>query len=144
MMDVETPNIRSVRAGLGRDLVILWKGGAEGVVNVAEHLAAYAVFAPLRGSDALFREVIVGEWGWSAHWSDDVEISSDTLWRLSLDQGGAWLRSWRVDHGITQSEAAAAVGVSARMWRYYEAGDHMLPKTVRLACVGLDAQARAA
>jgi hypothetical protein len=30
------------------------------------------------------------------------------------------------------------------MWRYYEAGSHLLPKTVRLACIGLDAQAKAA
>ena len=25
------------------------------------------------------------------------------------------------------------------MWRYYEAGSHLLPKTVRLAAIGLDA-----
>ena len=76
--------------------------------------------------------------------SDDMDVSSDTRWRLSLEQGGAWLRSWRADHGMTQSAAAAAVGVSPSMWRYDEAGEHRRPKTVRLACAGLDAQARAA
>jgi hypothetical protein len=30
------------------------------------------------------------------------------------------------------------------MWRHYEAGTHLLPKTVRLAAIGLDAQARVA
>ena len=143
-METDTPNIRTIRAGQGRELLILWKGGAEGGVNVGDHLAAYCVFAPLRGNNALFRKVTVGEWGWSAHWSDDMEISSDTLWRLALEQGGAWLRAWRADRGMTQSEAASAVGVSPRMWRYYEAGEHLLPKTVRLACLGLDAQARVA
>jgi Protein of unknown function (DUF2442)/Helix-turn-helix domain len=143
-VDADTANIRSVRADKGRRIVITWKGGAESVVDISRHLAQYAIFAPLCSDDDLFRKVEVGEWGWSVHWSDDMEISSDTLWRLGLEQGAAWLRAWRAAHGMTQAEAAKALGVSPRMWRYYEAGSHLLPKTVRLAGIGLDAQARAA
>ena len=142
-MKTDTPNIRAATPGRGRELTIFWKGGVESVVDVADHLSAYVIFAPLR-DDAAFRAATVGEWGWSVHWSDDMEISSDTLWRLTLEQGAAWLRAWRQDHDMTQAEAASALGVSPRMWRYYEAGEHPLPKTVRLACAGLDAQARAA
>jgi DNA-binding transcriptional regulator YiaG len=143
-MDATIPNIRSVRPGKGRKLVVQWKGGAESVIDVGQHLAAYAVFKPLRASNAAFHKVAVGDWGWSAHWSDEMEISSDTLWRLALEQGSSWLRKWREEHRMTQSEAAAALGVSPRMWRYYEAGTHLLPKTVGLACIGLDAQVKAA
>ena len=57
---------------------------------------------------------------------------------------GAQIRMRRVTLGMTQADAAKALGVSPRMWRYYEAGSHLLPKTVRLAAFGLDAQARAA
>jgi hypothetical protein len=143
-METKTPNIRSVCADNDRRLVIIWKGGAESIVDVSKHLADYAIFAPVRTDDDLFRAVTVGEWGWSVHWSDDQEISSDTLWRFALEQGSAWLRTWRTGHGMTQAEAAKALGVSPRMWRYYEAGSHLLPKTVRLAGIGLDAQAQAA
>jgi hypothetical protein len=143
-VDADTPNIRGVRADKDCCIVITWKGGAESVVDVSRHLAQYAIFAPLRSDGDLFRKVEVGEWGWSVHWSDDMEISSDTLWRLALEQGAAWLRAWRADHRITQAEAAKALGVSPRMWRYYEAGSHLLPKTVRLAGIGLDAQEQAA
>jgi Protein of unknown function (DUF2442)/Helix-turn-helix domain len=143
-VDADTPNIRAVRPDNDRRLVITWKGGAESVVDVSRHLADYVVFAPLRPDDDLFRKVAVGEWGWCVRWSDDMEISSDTLWRLALEQGSAWLRAWRAAHRMTQAEAAKALGVSPRMWRYYEAGSHLLPKTVRLAGIGLDAQARAA
>jgi hypothetical protein len=143
-MDTDTPNIRAVRAGEGRTLFVTWKGGAESPVTVGELLARYAVFAPLWTDDDAFGKVTVGEWGWNAHWTDDMEISSDTLLRLALEQGSTWLRSWREAHRLTQGEAASALGVSPRMWRYYEAGDHLLPKTVRLACVGFDAQAKAA
>ncbi|HZK99063.1 MAG TPA: DUF2442 domain-containing protein [Caulobacteraceae bacterium] len=88
-MNTETPNIRAVRAvrpGQGRELMIVWMGGVESVVDVTGHLAAWAVYAPLRDDEA-FAAVSVGEGGWSVHWSDDMEISSDTLWRLGLEQG---------------------------------------------------------
>jgi hypothetical protein len=143
-VNTEAPNMRAVRADKARTLVITWKGGADSLVDISDHIEAYLVFAPLRADDATFHAVVLGEWGWCAHWPDDMEISSDTLWRLALEQGSAWLRRWRTGRGITQSEAAAALGVSPRMWRYYEAGSHLLPKTVRLACIGLDAQAKAA
>lgn len=142
-MKTEAPNIRAVRAGKDRMLVVTWKGGAESSIDVGGHLAAYAVFAPLRAGDVGFQAVAVGEWGWSVRWSEDMEIASDTLWRLALDQGSTWLRTWRRSHRMTQAQAAAALGVSPRMWRYYEAGSHLLPKTVQLACIGLDAQAAA-
>ena len=143
-MDAYTPNIRAVRPDNGRRLVITWRGGAESVVDVSRYLSEYAIFAPLRLDDDLFQRVELGEWGWCVHWSDDMEISSDTLWRLALEQGAAWLRGWRAAHQMTQAEAAKALGVSPRMWRYYEAGSHLLPKTVKLAGIGLDAQAEAA
>ncbi|MBV9551866.1 MAG: helix-turn-helix transcriptional regulator, partial [Alphaproteobacteria bacterium] len=125
-------------------VVVVWKAGGESVVDLTDHLSRYAVFAPLRTDDRRFGEVAVGEWGWSVGWSDEMEISADTLWRLALEQGGAWLRRWRRGHRMTQSAAADALGVSPRMWRYYEAGVHLVPKTVRLAAAGLDAQAHAA
>jgi len=139
-----TANIKAVRADEARRLVITWRGGTETVVDIAEHLDEFAIFAPLRCDDGLFREVSVGEWGWCVHWSDELEISSDTIWRLALQQGSAWLRTWRKAHGTTQSEAAKALGVSPRMWRCYEAGTHLLPKTVRLAAIGFDARPQAA
>jgi hypothetical protein len=140
----EAPNIKAVRASDGRSLIITWRGGPESIVDIGVFLAEYAVFAPLREDDDRFREVEVGEWGWCVHWSDDMEISSDTLWRLTLEQGAEWLRAWRTGKRMTQAEAARALGVSPRMWRYYEAGSHLLPKTVRLAAIGLDALTKAA
>lgn len=147
-MASDAPNIRAVRAEKGPRkgcrVAITWKGGAESLVDLGDHLAKYRSLAPLCRDKALFRRVAVGDWGWSLHWSDAAEISADTLWRLALDQGSAWLCDWRAAHHMTQAEAAKALGVSPRMWRYYEAGTHLLPKTVKLAAVGWDAAAHAA
>jgi hypothetical protein len=138
------PNLRAIRAEKDRSIVVTWKGGSESVIDLSQHLAEYAVFAPLRSDDDLFRTVRVGEWGWCAHWSDEMEVSADTLWRLALQQGAEWLKAWRAAHRMSQDEAAKALGVSPRMWRYYESGSHLLPKTVRLAGIGLDALEHAA
>ena len=143
-MTPQTWRIGAVRAGPNRRLVVTWRGGAESIIDLAQYLAEYAIFAPLRSDDDFFRRVAVGEWGWCAHWSDDMEISSDTLYSLALKQGGAWLRAWRAAHRMTEAEAARALGVSARMWLRYESGSQLLPKTLRLAGIGLDAQAEAA
>ena len=102
-MEKVAPNIRSIRPDGRRRLVIAWKGGAESVVDVSKLLADCAVFARLQDNDDLFNQVTVGEWGWCAHWSDNLEISSDTLWRLALQQGSSWLRAWRVAHNMTQA-----------------------------------------
>jgi hypothetical protein len=90
------------------------------------------------------RAVTIGDRGGCVHWTDRMEIAADTLWRLAPEQDAAWPRAWRTTHGMTQQEAARALGISPRMWRHYEAGTHLLPKTVRLAAIGLDAQAREA
>ncbi len=141
---MEAPSIKRLRPEAENVLIVTWKSGAESVVDIRTLLEAYAIYAPLRRDEQVFRAVSVGEWGWCAHWNADMEIAADTLWRLSLEQGADWLREWRKGRGMTQAEAAAGLGVSPRMWRYYEAGMHLLPKTVRLACVGYDSQSRAA
>jgi hypothetical protein len=140
----EAPNIKAVRADEDRSVVVTWKVGGDSVINLTDHLFRFEIFAPLRADDRLFDKIEVGEWGWSIRWSEEMEISADTLWRLALEQGAAWLRDWRRGRRMTQAVAARALGVSPRMWRYYEAGSHLLPKTVRLAAIGLDAQVRAA
>lgn len=83
---MEAQSTNAVRAGRGRTLVVTWKNGAESPVDVSEHLGRFEVFRPLRDDTDAFRAATVGEWGWNAHWSDDMEISADTLWRLALDR----------------------------------------------------------
>jgi|HubBroStandDraft_1064217.scaffolds.fasta_scaffold817582_2 hypothetical protein len=150
-MQTEHPKIRAVRADTGRRLIVTWKGGAESLVDVGPHLAHHAIFAPLRPEArgkarglVPFRAVTISDRGSCLHWTDEMEIAADTLWQFALEQGAAWLRAWRTTHGMTQPEAAHALDVNPRMWRNYEAGTHLLPKIVRLAAIGLDAQARAA
>ena len=84
----ESPNIKSIRAGQDRQLIIIWENGAESVIDVGELIRTYTVFRPIRNNDEKFRKVSRDEWGWCAHWSNDMEISSETLWDLAIAQRG--------------------------------------------------------
>lgn len=49
----------------------------------------------------------------------------------------ASLKSWRHELRLSQRAAAEALGVSERQFRYYEAGEYPIPRTVALACAAL-------
>ncbi len=46
--------------------------------------------------------------------------------------------AWRKSKGLTQTIAAERLGISLRTVAAYEAGESAVPKTVVLACRGLD------
>ena len=102
-MQSAQPKIRAIRADTGRRLVVTWKGGAESVVDLAPHLARYAIFAPLRadtrgqgqGDNPVPHSRRRRAGAGARTGPDDMEIAADTLWRLALEQGAAWLRAWR-------------------------------------------------
>jgi transcriptional regulator with XRE-family HTH domain len=49
----------------------------------------------------------------------------------------AELRTWRKAQGMTQMQAASALGVSLRQYKRFEAGEYATPLTVRLAAAAI-------
>jgi transcriptional regulator with XRE-family HTH domain len=47
-------------------------------------------------------------------------------------------KHWRSTLGLTQSQAAEALGISPRMLRNYEAGSHPIPLAIGLACAAIN------
>jgi DNA-binding XRE family transcriptional regulator len=124
-------------------LHVRWGRGGENSVDVSDMVASFRVYAPLRSSPELFRQVQVGEYGTDIVWPGDIDMSADTLWRLAQEQSGATMtpdefRQWRERKAYTLDEAARALGLSRRMVAYYEKGNRPIPRVVALATRGLE------
>lgn len=148
MSRAKRPNIVAVETMRGYALRVRWRDHGEDIVDLAELIAARRALAHLK-KPKVFAKARPGEHGWTVRWSGDLELDADHLYRLARYQTKESLRpeafrNWRAKHGLSQAKAAAALGVSDRMVKYYEDGSHMIPKTVMLACRGYDALRSAA
>jgi DNA-binding transcriptional regulator YiaG len=124
-------------------LRVRWDRGEESLIDVSGMIETFRVYAPLRQSPELFRRVRVGEYGTDVVWTDDIDMSADTLRRLAQEQSGATMtadefRCWRERNGYTLDAAARALGISRRMVAYYEQGDRPIPRVVALATKALE------
>ena len=138
--------ITGVECRGGFSICAAWEHGREDLIDLEPHIRAFKVFAPLRNPEE-FRQVRVGEWGWHLEWPCGVDISSDTLRRLALEQvqnimTPAMIKEWRQELGLSLTQAAHVLGLSRRMVSYYESGEKEIPKYVALACLGAGAELR--
>jgi hypothetical protein len=67
-------------------LWLRWRGGGESLVDVSGLVRRFRIYTPLRESPGLFRHVRVGEHGTDVAWTDEIDMSADTLWRLAHEQ----------------------------------------------------------
>lgn len=138
------PRIVAVSAGeRSNTLRIVWDHGGESLVDVSGLIESFRVYRPLRQSAELFNQVRAGEYGTDVVWSDELDMSADTLWRLAQEQSGATMtaeafHNWRERKAYTLDEAAVALGISRRMVAYYDHGDKPIPRVVALATLALD------
>jgi DNA-binding transcriptional regulator YiaG len=139
------PRIVAVSADKKKPLTlrIRWDKADESVVDVSGLIETFRVYEPLRRSPELFAQARLGERGADVVWSDDVDMSADTLWRLAQEQTGATMspdafKHWRERKAYTLDAAARALGLSRRMVAYYEQGAKPIPRVVALATRGLE------
>src|SRR5580658_8725990 len=69
-------------------LRIRWDKGEESRVDVSNLIETFRVYAPLRRSPDLFRQVRLGEQGTDVVWTEEIDMSADSLWRLAQEQSG--------------------------------------------------------
>jgi len=121
-----------------------WNNGESNRVDVSGHIGAYKLYQPLRQAPELFKSARLGDLGTDIVWSDEIDMSADTLWRLAQEQAGATMsagefKSWRERRAYTLDTAARALGIGRRMVSYYEQGEKPIPRVVALATRALDA-----
>lgn len=122
--------------------------GAHFSVDLADWVANVRALAGLN-DPALFATARIDALGGYVVWiEDDLELAADNLRNLAVEQAGGIgperMLNWLHDTGLTQANAAEAIGISRRMLNYYLSGARPIPKTVWLACMGWRAMAEAA
>ena len=60
--------------------------GDESLIDLSGMIQSFRVYAPLRQSPELFRQVRVGEHGTEVVWTDEIDMAVDELWRLARSQ----------------------------------------------------------
>lgn len=135
--------IESVTPYKDTRIKVSFSNGIIANINLSDFVSEFASLRPLLNDKELFSKATVGEWGWDIHWTNDIEIHVDTLWRLYLEQNKhlmtpADMCLWRKNFGLSQVKAAEVLGLSKRTLAYYESGAHQIPETVRLACKGAE------
>ncbi len=87
----DLPRIADVSTKVPLTLRVLWQTGAVSVIDVSGPVSSFAIYAPLRTDPALFSSVRVGEYGTDIIWTDAMDMSADTLWRLAQAQSAETL-----------------------------------------------------
>jgi len=89
-------------------LLVRWDKGEESLIDVSGMMQSFRVYAPLRQSPELFRQVRVGEYGADVVWVDEIDMAADTLWRLAQEQTGETMTPDAFRHWRERKASAAA------------------------------------
>ncbi|MFT4265710.1 MAG: DUF2442 domain-containing protein [Xenophilus sp.] len=134
--------LAAVKAKAGSVLHLAFADGAEFDVDLRETIRRHPTLA-LLADPSVFKRAKLGPWGGTVTWgTDDLEMAADNLRARAIEQSGGYshegIAEWMYRHGLTQQQAANALGLSRRMLGYYLSGEKPVPRTVALACVGWD------
>lgn len=129
-------------------LSLRFADGAEFELDLSRTIARYPALAALADAKLFATAKADARGGYVVWAADDLEMASDNLRALAVDQAGAisheWLLNWMDRHSMTLDAGAEALGLSRRMVAYYRSGAKPVPRTVWLACLGWEAQQRKA
>lgn len=149
MARFEIPRIAQARTLAPFKVAVTWDNGVSATINLGGHLKRLAVFTPLLRDKSLWPRMRVDEeLAYHLAWpgpqgGPDLEVPTDLLWRLHLEQSGQVMSpqefaGWMERHHLSLEGAAKALGISRRMAAYYKSGERLAPKTILLACKGYD------
>ncbi|HTT84211.1 MAG TPA: hypothetical protein VMF67_12070 [Rhizomicrobium sp.] len=110
-------------------------------MNLAGLIAREEFLAPLRDEDVFARARVI-DWGAGVGWPGDRDLSASTLWRMANEQqpfSNSDFVAWQARIGLSNQEAADALGLSARTIKNMRAGAVPVAGAVAIACRAMEA-----
>ncbi|HEX3653996.1 MAG TPA: DUF2442 domain-containing protein [Rhizomicrobium sp.] len=135
------PSIEKVRAETGYRLRIKFRGKSWRVIALDGLIARYKEMRPLEDA-AVFKKAKLIDWGAAIGWPGDLDLGASTLWQMSEEQQPfttAGFVRWQQDTGLSNAEAADALGLSLATIKNYRSGAN-IPAAVAIACRAMAAE----
>ena len=112
-------------------------------VDLADKISGIKALEPIL-DPSVFVTAHASKGGKTVDWEGfDSIFGADNVYAWGKEQAGepshAMIWEWMHRNGLTQQQAADAIGISRRMLSYYLACAKPVPKTVWLACLGWEA-----
>lgn len=141
-MTKELPSIDRVEAGKGHTLRIKFRRGGWKTVRLAGFIARERAMSPLK-DEAIFRKARAIDWGGGIGWPGDLDLGASTLWHMAQEQarfGSADFVAWQKRVGLSNQEAADALGVSLPTIKNLRNGTTPVSNAVAIACRAMEAE----
>lgn len=135
------PNIETVKPGDNFSLCVKFRGRGRKTVDLGGFIAREDYLAPLRDK-RMFDKVKVIDWGAAVGWPGDLDIGASSLWHMAEEQRpftSADFVLWQSGTGLSNAEAADALGLSIATIKNYRAGA-AIPAAVAIACRAMAAE----
>ena len=148
MATMKRPRLESVRALADYRLQLVFRDGSAYTVSLASSFDKFPGLEPLQDKAAFANAQIIEGEGWTVEWPElDIQIGADTLWldaraQNAVDENTRVFAQWRVENGLTLTQAAQALGMTPRTMSAYGTGSRPVPRYVALACKGWEVEHR--
>ncbi len=123
---------------LPTSLDLRFADGARFSVNLDDWITHISTLSSLSDPQQFATARVDALGGYVVWIEDELELAADNLRHLATEQAGGIgherMVNWLHETGLTQTQAAEAIGISRRMLNYYLSGAKPIPKTVWLAC----------
>ena len=134
-MSESLPRLKSVKALPGRKLKLVWRDGETRLCDLTGLIARSKSLASL-ASAMTFAKVKLIDWGAGVGWPNGLDLSAQTLRRISGEQlhfDAASFRAWQAKFSLSNQEAADALGLALGTIKNYRNG-HAISTAVAIAC----------
>lgn len=129
------PRLKGAKALAASRLKLAWHGGGTAVCDLTGLIARSRGLAPLKDA-GVFAKAKVIDWGAGVGWPNGLDLSAQTLKRIAAEQAAfdaSSFRAWQVALGLSNQEAADALGLTLGTIKNYRNG-HTIPPAVAVAC----------
>ena len=143
---MKRPRLASIQVLDGFKMGLTFVGGESLILNFAPLLDESPGLAPLRDPVAFATATLMEGEGWAVVWPEqDIQVGADTLWldaqaQNATDENTRIFAQWRARYGLSLSQAAQALGMTARTISAYGTGARPVPRYIALACKGWEAE----